>query len=244
MKLSGNTVLITGGTSGIGLELAKYLHQAGNTVIICGTSDARIQQVCQSLPGVVGYKCDLSLSSECERLFQVVVNNHPKTNILINNAGIQLRGDLLTDTHEWGSHRQEIAINLEAPMQLCRLFLPVFNGKDSAFINVSSGLSRVPARFAPVYCAAKAGIYAYTRILRKELEGSSTRVVEILPPAVDTPLGGEGVHSGAVNVTVFVTSVMERIANGEDEVGYGSSEIARRATREELDAAFEKLNNY
>lgn len=242
MKLSGNTVLITGSTSGIGLEIAKFFFRHDNKVIISGTDAKRVSSLCREYPGMQGFAADLSRSNERQTLFGWIKTHHPDTNILINNAGIQLRGALLEDTHAWEDHAKEIAINLEAPLHLCSLFIPFFSQKPSAIINVSSGLALTPVRFAPVYCATKVGVHNFTRILRKELAHTQTEVMEILPPAVDTQLGGAGVHSGAVNAEIFVDSVMQRLAAGENEVGYGTSEASLQASREMLDARFEELN--
>jgi len=243
MKMTNNTVLITGGTSGIGLEMAKYFFSRGNKVIICGSRQENIERVCADFNGMDGIQADLSKQAERERMCQWVLEYYPQINVLVNNAGIQLRGRIQEDTQPWSAHSQEIALNLEAPIHLSMLLEPHLRGRESTIINVSSGLALTPACFAPVYCATKAGIHTWTRLLRKELANTLTTVVEIIPPAVDTPLGGADVHAGSVDATVFVTSVLDRIANGETEVGYGTSEVNRLATREELEERFNALNS-
>lgn len=242
MKISDNTILITGGSSGIGLEIAKYFLRTGNDVIICSSHTDKMQSTQQENPGIIAYTADLTLETERVRLAELIMAKHPNLNILVNNAGIQLRAPLLQDTRAWSEHAAEIAINLEAPMHLCALFVPILLNKSSTIINVSSGLALTPACFAPVYCATKAGLHAYTRVLRKELESTSVEVMEIIPPAVNTQLGGIGLHDDGVDVGVFVASVMERLLAGEKEVGYGTSEESRVASRETLEARFESLN--
>lgn len=242
MKLSGNSVLITGGSSGIGLQIAKCFLQAGSEVIICSSNADKTAAVQRDYPAMSVYTADLAAEAGREWLAETVAKNHPDINILVNNAGIQLRAPLLADSRPWSAHATEIAINLEAPLHLCALFIPLLLNKPSAIINVSSGLALTPACFAPVYCATKAGLHAYTRVLRKELEATSIEVMEIIPPAVDTPLGGSGIHDGGVNVETFVDSVLARLVAGEKEVGYGTSEESRLASREELEQRFERLN--
>jgi uncharacterized oxidoreductase len=159
--------------------------------------------------------------------------------VLVNNAGIQRRARFAADTTDWSSRYEEIAINLEAPVHLAALVMDHFRARPrTAIINITSGLAFVPAPFAPVYAATKAALHSFTMALRTELEDTPIRVVEIVPPVVDTDLDGFGFHTHGVPAADFADSVMTRVAAGELGVSYGSSETARRASREELDERF------
>ena len=168
-----------------------------------------------------------------------MISEYPDFDTLVNNAGIQRRARFASDTEDWPTRQKEIAINLEAPLHLCALALDHLRARPrAAIINVSSGLAFVPPMFAPVYGATKAAIHSFTMSLRADLEDTTVRVVEIVPPVVNTSLGGEGLHTRGAQPDEFAESVMERVAAGELEVGYGSSEEWRRASREELDELF------
>jgi uncharacterized oxidoreductase len=177
-------------------------------------------------------------------LAEQVVARFPAFDVLVNNAGIQRRARVLDDAAPWSERQQEIAINLEAPIHLISLLLPHLRTKDdAAIVNVTSGLGFVPASFAPVYCATKAAMHSFTVSLRHDLSrATKIRVVEIVPPAVATDLGGAGVHAQAVPVDEFADAVMARVAQGEDEVGYGFSESARKAPRAEIDTISARMS--
>jgi uncharacterized oxidoreductase len=150
----------------------------------------------------------------------------------------------LLDAEPWSSTREEIAINLEAPIHLSRLFIPhLAKQQRPAIINVTSGLSFAPLARVPVYCATKAAFHSFTLSLRHQLRETPIEVIEVVPPAVDTDLGGPGLHTFGVNVDEFADAAMARVAEGELEVAYGFAEQARRASREELDAMFQRMNN-
>ncbi|MBD2168884.1 SDR family NAD(P)-dependent oxidoreductase [Calothrix sp. FACHB-156] len=239
MQLSHNTVLVTGGGSGIGLAIAKYFLDAGSQVIICGRRADKLAEAGAMHPGLETRVADIADATGREELIAWMIAKHPDFNLLVNNAGIQRRERFATDTAQWSSRQQEIAINLEAPIHLASLVLEHFRAQpQAAIINISSGLAFVPALFAPVYAATKAALHSFTMSLRAELDDTSIQVVEIIPPAVNTDLGGTGIHTSGVPVDEFVNSVMARVAAGELEVGYGSSEAARRASREQLDDRF------
>jgi uncharacterized oxidoreductase len=163
-------------------------------------------------------------------------------NVLVNNAGIQRRVQLAA-SEDWEQTRSEIAINFEAPIHLSRLFIPhLLTRKRPAIINVTSGLSFVPLANVPVYSATKAAFHSFTLSLRHQLSETPVQVIEIAPPAVDTDLGGVGLHTFGAPLDEFADAVFRRLATGELEIAYGSAEKASRASREELDEIFEALN--
>ncbi|HEX8424678.1 SDR family oxidoreductase [Hymenobacter sp.] len=244
MNLAANTVLITGGASGIGFALAERFVKAGSTVIICGRRADKLQEAQRKLPGLITRVCDIAVAAERVALLAWVRTEVPTVNVLVNNAGIQNRIQLATDTESWESRSQEITINIEAPIHLAMLFVNQLREQpDPAIINVTSGLAFAPAAFVPIYSATKAALHSFTLSLRHQLKDTHIRVLEIVPPAVNTDLGGPGLHDFGVPVDAFADSVVERLAAGEMEVGYGSSEKSRLASRAELDAAFEQMNN-
>jgi uncharacterized oxidoreductase len=239
MDLSKNTVLVTGGGSGIGLAIAKRFLDAGSRVVICGRYAGKLAQARAAHPGLETCVADIANVTDREQLIAWTIAQYPDFNVLVNNAGIQRRERFATDPADWSSRQKEIAINLEAPVHLASLVLEQFRTQpQAAIVNISSGLAFVPALFAPVYAATKAAIHSFSISLRAELDTTSIQVVEIAPPAVNTELGGAGVHNSGVPVDEFADSVMARVAAGELEVGYGFSETARHASREQLDDLF------
>ncbi|HEY2866474.1 MAG TPA: SDR family NAD(P)-dependent oxidoreductase [Pyrinomonadaceae bacterium] len=243
MNISGNTILVTGGASGIGLALTKRFLDRGNQVIVCGRREDRLESVGKEFPGLQTFVCDVSDAAERENLVKWVTAEFPSVNVLVNNAGIQRRLDLKGD-EDWQTTRSEIEINLEAPIHLSRLFYSHFAKREAAaFMNVTSGLSFMPLANVPVYCATKAALHSFTLSLRWQLKDSHIRVVEIVPPAVDTDLQAPGLHTFGVNVDEFADHVFEELEKGNIEIAYGSAHAASRASRETLDEIYQNMNS-
>jgi uncharacterized oxidoreductase len=242
MDLGSNTVLVTGGASGIGLALAERFLRAGSRVIVCGRRVEKLREVKERHPEMVTRACDLAEESERASLHEWAVAEFPALNVLVNNAGIQRRVRL-AEGEEWARTRREIAINFDAPVHLTTLFLPhLLTRAGAAVVNVTSGLAFSPLARVPVYCATKAALRSFTLSLRHQLKGSSVKVIEIIPPAVNTDLGGPGLHTFGVPLDEFADSAAERLSRGDLEIPYGFAEQASRASREELDAIFERMN--
>jgi uncharacterized oxidoreductase len=242
MELAGNTVLVTGGASGIGLALAERFLQAGSAVIICGRREAKLREAQGAHPQLATRVCDVADESDRRALFDWAAGEYPRLNVLVNNAGIQ-RYPHLAEPEEWDRTRQEIAINIDAPLHLTALFMPhLLKQPRSAIINVTSGLAFVPMARAPIYSATKAALHSFTLSLRHQLVGTPIEVIEIIPPAVNTDLGGPGLHTFGVPVDEFADAVMARLQAGEIEIPYGFAAQSSRASREELDAIFQRMN--
>ena len=242
MEVGSNTVLVTGGASGIGLALAERFVRAGDRVIACGRREEKLRELKERHPEIITRACDVGEESERVALFEWAVGEFPDLNVLVNNAGIQRRLRL-DGGEEWSATRQEIAINFEAPVHLTMLFVPhLLTRARGAVVNVTSGLAFSPLARVPVYCGTKAALRSFTLSLRRQLAGTPVEVVEIIPPAVDTDLGGPGLHTFGVPLDEFADSAFERLRRGELEIPYGMAEAASRASRQELDAIFERMN--
>jgi uncharacterized oxidoreductase len=189
MKSSGNTVLITGGSSGIGLALCKKFLIEENQVLITGRNKEKLASTKRQFPEIDTLHCDLSQSDSLTELAQHIERDHPKLNILINNAGVQYNYHFMDEPEFIHKTEYEIATNFTAPVKLTGLLLPVLQKKsDAAIVNVSSGLFLAPKKSASVYCATKAAMHIYTKTLRYQLEDSGIKVFEIIPSLVDTPM--------------------------------------------------------
>ena len=229
MKLTGRTILITGGTSGIGLELAKQLLAQQNTVLITGRDPQRLAATKSKLP-VHTYLCDAANPFDIEKLQRTVAADFPNMDVLINNAGIMRNLDL-NQPHELTDVTREVAVDLNGPIQMVQAFLPQLKARpDALIVNVSSGLAFVPFPLLPVYSAAKAGVHAYTRALRAQLTRSSIRVVELAPPGTETPLSRaefekEMKGQKGMNVEALVQQAISGIESGKTEIRPGLSNI-------------------
>lgn len=243
MQLSSNTVLITGGASGIGLALAERFLKAGSRVILAGRREDKLLEAKAKHPEFRVRVCDVGTPAERIALAQWASQEFPELNVLVNNAGIQRRIQFPLN-EAWEQTRQELAINLEAPIHMASLFIPHLQRQQRpAIINVTSGLSFVPLATVPVYCATKAALHSFTLSLRHQLSKTPIQVIEIAPPAVNTDLGGPGLHTFGVPLDEFADAAMQRLATDEQEIAYGFAQKSSRASREELDAMFVQMNN-
>lgn len=191
MKLDGNTILITGGASGIGFELAKELEKRGNTVIITGRDQAKLRRAKEPLPRLHTIQSDVSRVEDIEALYKKVVADFPKLNMLINNAGVMKRINLHKEEGTLEDLTNEIDINLKGPVRMVRRFLTHLKKMPAAaIINISSGLAFVPLPISPVYCATKAALHSFSLSLRAQLKNTNVKVFEIAPPATQTDLLG------------------------------------------------------
>jgi uncharacterized oxidoreductase len=243
MKLSGNTILITGGTSGIGLGFAEAFLSTDNHVIICGRRKERLQQIKEEHPNIIIRVADLSMDDDRKELFEWTIKNYPDVNVLINNAGIQLKTDL-TQSVDMDRVRSETDINFYAPIHLTSLFTEHLSSRsDAAIINISSGLAFTPLATMPIYCATKAALHSFTLSLRHQLRDSIVKVFEIIPPSVDTELGHDfradpNKTHGGMPVNEFIKETMEVLRYDKFESAIGQS-MNLYMKREEL---FEVLN--
>ena len=239
MRLSNNKILITGGATGIGLGLTERFVHEQNTVLICGRRESALKAVKDKYPSVITMVCDLSKAVEREKLYTWIKEVHPDLNVLINNAGIQQ--DLsISDSNFYLNANDELAINIEAPIHLASLFGNLES--LSTILNVTSGLAFVPIARVPVYCASKAFLHSFTLSLRHVLKPRNVEVIEIIPPAVNTNLGGQGKHDYAASVSDFINSVFDQLKDQKTEITFGFSEGMLKSGPEELQKAFVRMN--
>ena len=242
MEFAANTVLITGGATGIGFALAERFVQAGSHVIICGRREHKLKEAQSKYPQLHIRVCNVADPAERTALFTWSTESFSGLNILVNNAGIQQRIELQKKP-SWETLDKEVAINLEAPIHLSTLFIPhLMKLERSAIINITSGLSFVPKANVPVYCATKAALHSFTLSLRHQLTGTPIDVIEIIPPAVDTDLGGKGLHTFGAPLDEFTDGIVEQLKMGSIEATYGFSAESSRASHEQLEAIFKQMN--
>jgi uncharacterized oxidoreductase len=239
MKLSNNKILITGGASGIGLGLTERFIQENNKVIICGRRKEALKEVADKFPNVTTKVCDLSVEADRIELYNWIAENHTDLNVLVNNAGIQ-NWMSISDNNFYQKTSDEITTNVLAPIHLTTLFM---NLKSlETIINVTSGLAFIPLAKVPVYCATKAFMRSFTLSLRHMLRSTGIEVIEMIPPALNTDLGGKGIHDGQPAVSDFVESVFQQMKEGKPELTFGTSAGRAKANNETITEYFNKMN--
>src|SRR6202795_964902 len=192
MKLTSNTILITGGGSGIGYELTKQLTALGNTILITGREQAKMDRAKATFPKAHTFRSDVSDPKAIASLYEEVTRQFPDLNILINNAGIMRKINVHAKGGSLEDITREIEINLSGPIRMVKQFLPHLKTKSNAAImNVSSSLAFVPLPISPVYCATKAGLHSFTESLRVQLQNTKVKVFDLTPPAIQTELLGD-----------------------------------------------------
>lgn len=220
MQVTGNTVLITGGASGIGRGLAEAFHRLGNQVIISGRRQQALDAVTAANPGMRSLQADIGTPAGVRSFAEQALHAFPAINVLLNNAGIMQPEDLKAAPAYLDSAEATIATNLLGPIRLTAAMLPhLLQQPRSAVLTVSSGLAFVPMTATPTYSAAKAAIHSYSMSLRHQLAGTSTDVIEIAPPYVQTELMGSQQASDprAMPLDAFIAEVMDILTNQPNE---------------------------
>jgi uncharacterized oxidoreductase len=250
MKTKGNTVLITGGATGIGFAMAESFVKAGNEVIICGRRENRLKEAKDKLPTINFKKCDLSKDKERKALYDWASSNFKKLNILVNNAGIQRTIDLKKGTTELLKGEDEIEINLKAPVHLSAYFIPLLSKQnEAAIINVSSGLGYIPMALFPVYCATKAALHLFSVSLRHQLRNTPIKVFEVIPPMVDTELNKESRDrqpdlDRGVPPSEVAKDLMKAMEKNQFDVAVGESKGLVMGARKNPEEMFKNLNSF
>jgi uncharacterized oxidoreductase len=228
MKTTGNTVLITGGGSGIGLALAEALLQRRNEVIVCGRRRERLQAAKKRLPEIHVRVCDVSSAQSRRALVDWLASNFKDFNLLVNNAGIQRSVDFLKGPRDLEDADEEIATNLTAPIHLSALFIPhLRRKKEAAIVNISSGLAFTPLAAVPVYCATKAAVHSLSLCLRHQLRDTSVQIFEVAPPMVSTELSGSRKRPEETEHTMspeaVAVGILDALERNDHEVALGAA---------------------
>ncbi len=239
MNISGNKILITGGASGIGLGFTERFLKEGNTVIICGRRESVLQEVNDRFPSVITRVCNLAVEDDRTALYNWIAVEHSDLNVLVNNAGIQ-QWMSIDDADFLKRAKEEIAINIEAPLHLTSLFIKLKS--LHTIINVSSGLAFAPLAKVAVYSATKAFIHSFTMSMRHILKSKNIEVIEAVPPALNTDLGGKGLHDIHPPVSEFIESIFEQLKQGHSQVSFGFSQAMVKAGPEDIQNAFNRMN--
>lgn len=225
MKTTQNTILITGGSAGIGFEIAKLFDQKGNHVIITGRNEDRLQKAAARLKNVTAIACDVTQEDDVNRLVDQLYAEFPDLNILINNAGNAFYYKLVAQENAFENAREEMLTNYLSIIRLTEKLAPLLSKQEeSAIVNVSSIVAFAPSHRLPTYAASKAALHSYTQSLRITLERSTTtKVFELMPPLVNTDfsqaIGGEN----GIAPSVVADDLLTALENNEYEIHVGNT---------------------
>jgi short-subunit dehydrogenase involved in D-alanine esterification of teichoic acids len=226
MELTNNTVLITGGASGIGFALARALVDFNNTVLICGRDPEKLAMARSEIPELITFRCDITNSHDLSELQAELSSCYPKLNMLINNAGIQQYLDFTTLDIDEKKITQEIEINLTAQIKLINQLLPQLTSQEnSAIIFLGSALGKVAKHSAPVYSATKAAIHSFAKSIRHQLANTNTKVFEVIPDLVQTNMTRDRVYEKKMQPDTLAHSVLEGIKKNYETILVGRTQL-------------------
>jgi uncharacterized oxidoreductase len=247
MKMTGNTILITGGGSGIGRGLAEAFHALGNQVIIAGRRRQALDDTTSANPGMKSLQLNIEDPAEIRSFASKVASEYPGLNVLINNAGIMRAENLLAQQADLADAEAIITTNLLGPIRLTAVLLPLLQKQStSTVMNVSSGLAFVPLALTPAYCATKAALHSYTLSLRYQLKATKIEVLELVPPYVATDLMGGASDPRAMPLKDYIAETMEILKSqpGSGEICVKNVEPLRGAVESgKFDAVFQGFND-
>jgi uncharacterized oxidoreductase len=247
MNITGNTILVTGGGTGIGRGLAEALHEAGNTVIVAGRRRAPLEAVAVGRPGMHLALLDIDDAAAIRNFAARVMAEHPGLNVLVNNAGIMRVEQVLTDPDALAIAEATITTNLLGPIRLTAALLPHLLARpEAAVVNVSSGLAFVPRADTPTYSATKAAIHSYSISLRHQLRDTAVQVIELAPPLVATDLTpGQRDNPRALPLEDFIRESMALLAANPGAAEILVERVKPQRTAEatgRFDAVFDLVN--
>lgn len=247
MNIKNNSILITGGATGIGFALAEAFLKLDNKVIICGRRADKLKEAEEKLPGLQTIKCDISNAGERKLLYEWISYNFGDVNILINNAGIQRRIDFKKGTMDLLNNDDEIETNLKALVHLSAYFIPtLLKRKEASIINVSSGLGFIPIAMFPIYSATKAATHSFCISLRHQLKDTPIKIFELIPPTVNTELkkaGGNEEGQNGISPSEVADALIKAMEKDEYEVTVGRTQNLLQNYKNNFDEMFRNMNH-
>ncbi len=243
MKLHNKTILITGGSSGIGLELARILTEKGNQVLICGRSEDKLKEAKKALPEVNIFQCDISQKEGRNILVNWVKELFPECSVLINNAAITHAAHFMEDEIILEKAEAEINTNLMAPIALSKQLYPVLvKNQEAAIVNITTGLIYAPRTIYPIYCATKAALHSFTHVLRAQLENTPIKIIEAIMTVVDTPWHINGAPKIAISPQKAVAEMIRGIEKDQLEIKIHKVKLLSLISRISPKLAFRIIN--
>lgn len=248
MKTSGNTILITGGGSGIGRELAREFHTLGNIVIVAGRRANALEETIAGRDGMHARTLDVGDPADIARFAEALIADFPALNTVFNNAGIMAKEDWLADPVDLSVAEATVTTNILGPIRLTAALMPHLRAQPVArVVNVTSGLAFVPLAHTPTYSASKAAMHAWTQSLRYLLKDTNVELIELAPPGVQTDLTpGQATREGYMPLKDFIAETMESfgIEDTPAEVAVQRAKLLRTAEAEgRFDQTFQMLND-
>lgn len=238
MKLEGNTILITGGGTGIGLGLAKAFTELGNKVIIAGRRLEKLEEAKSEVPELEIVQGDIGTAESVKALADKVISNYPDINVLLNNAGIMISQNITRTEENLEDLVNQFDINTKGTIRMNSAFMDTLKKNEGTIINVTSGLAFIPNVAVPIYSASKAALHSYSITLRQQLAGK-VEVIELAPPLVATDLShcmGEGIPTDE-----FVKETMEKMKEGKEVIAVGLAEKLLEMSKKDPDMMCEKM---
>lgn len=244
MEISNSTVIITGGSSGIGFEMCKQLFARGNKIITCSRSLEKLKIAQKQLPDLTIYQCDITKESESSAFVDWIRINHPEANVLINNAAIVTSTNFIDDELILEKMNDEISTNLIAPIRLIKLVYPILiKNNNPKIINITTGLVYVPRTIYTFYNATKSALHSFTQVLHEQLKNEKIKVIEVMFPAVNTPWHKGNPPKIAISPEKAVSEMLKSIAKNKVEIRIAKVKLLYILFRLFPQFAFKKINS-
>ncbi len=244
MNLTNQKILVTGGSSGIGLELSKQLLRRKNQVIICGSTPEKLQSAVESHPRLISFRCDLSQPDNCKTLIEWIREHHRDLSVLVNNAAIVHKASFFGGTDMLAKAEREMQVNFFAPLRLIHGLAPILvDNQNPAVINITTGLVYAPRADYSFYNSTKAALHAFTQVLRIQTAPERLKVIEVLFPAVDTPWHQGQAPEIAIAPEEAVSAMLKEIDRGKEEIKVKGVKLLHLLSRLAPDLALKKVND-
>jgi uncharacterized oxidoreductase len=242
--MKDHKILITGGSSGIGFEMAKQLSKAGNHVVICGRSEEKLKKAKEKVPELYTIQCDITQQADRKKLLDEVMNEHSDLKMLINNAGIVNRFVINKQEKLENVLSEELQTNYVAPVVLAQMFSEILSGNKGTVVNVSSGLAYIPLFIQPNYCATKAALHSITQSMRIQFKKIGVNVTEIFFPAVNTPFQKGYAPKNAIEPDVAAEIAIKGLESGKEEVHVKTAGLLYKLSRIMPKKALKKISGF